>query len=165
MQPEYSWRAMCKVTMTGCWFSLASSDRNKTLHLTEKVNIERSLLGRSPTHQIICWWQGLPVVRYPVGLGVFISCRGGGTFLALQFTQDPLGLRQPVLLCCFLKYNAKVIIKSVLTLKDGLIPRRSFGFKFLCVCVCVWTIFKVFIEFITTSVLCFGFLAIRHVGI
>ena len=84
-------------------------------------------MGRSPTHQVICWWQGLPVVRYPVGLGVFISCRGGGTFLALQFTQDPLGLRQPVLLCCFLKHNAKVI-KSVLTLKDGLTPRRSFGF-------------------------------------
>ena len=53
----------------------------------------------------------------------------------------------------------------------------------LCVCVCfgllvlifkiflnliflMWTIFKVFIEFVTILlVLCFGFLAMRHVGI
>lgn len=51
-------------------------------------------------------------------------------FLALQFTQDPLRLRQTVLLCCFLKYNAKVITKLVLTLKGGLTPRRSYSHNF-----------------------------------
>ena len=28
----------------------------------------------------------------------------------------------------------------------------------------MWTIFKVFIEFVTILILCFGFVVVRHVG-